>query len=237
MIVLGIDSSTTVATVAVATEEKVLGEYSIDDRNTHSQKLMVMVESLLDQLDMDIDDVDCFAISKGPGSFTGLRIGLATVKSFAYALDKKMVGLSSLLVIANNHKYFEGTVVPMMDARNKRVFTAVYRANDGELYEVVKEDAMELEALFSELESAEGRIMFAGDGSRAYRDEIETQFGERAIFSDGHLNTPRASSLCMLAFGKCESEEFEDYFTMKPEYLRDSQAEQQRKSKSGRQNG
>lgn len=231
MIVLGLDSSTTVATVSVATEDKVLGEYSIDDKNTHSQKLMVMVENLLEGLNLDIADMDFFAVSKGPGSFTGLRIGLATAKSFAYALDKKLVGVSSLLVMANNHKYFEGLVVPMMDARNKRVFTAAFRAESGEFSEVVKEDAMELDSLFSLLDSTDGRIMFTGDGSRVYRGEIEERFGDRVIFSDSHLNTPRASSLCMIALEKYSSGEFEDHFTMKPEYLRDSQAEQQRSAR------
>lgn len=217
MKILGIDSSTTVATVSVATEEKILGEYSIDDKNTHSQKLMVMVESLLEQLNLDIEDIDCFAVSKGPGSFTGLRIGIATAKSFAYALDRKLVGVSSLEVIADNYRHFEGTVVPMMDARNKRVFTAVYSGSGGELSETVKEDAMGLEELFEVLESSKGRIMFCGDGCVAYRGEIEERFGDRAAFAEANLNTPRASSLCLLGLEKYRAGEFEDYFEMKPE--------------------
>lgn len=231
MILLGIDSSTTVATVALANRDRILGEYSIDDKNTHSQKLMVMVESLLEQTGVDIGDVDLFAVSKGPGSFTGLRIGVATVKSFAYALDKEIVGVSALGVIAENHRHFRGTVVPMMDARNKRVFTAAYSGDGRVLSELMREDAMGLEELFKVLDGLEGDILFAGDGCRVYRTEIEERFASRAIFSENHLNTPRGASLCTLAFEKYDAGELEDYFTMKPEYLRDSQAEQQRKSR------
>ena len=231
MIVLGIDSSTTVATVALSSREKLLGEYSIDDKNTHSQKLMVMLESLLEQMDMDIADVDFFAVSKGPGSFTGLRIGVATAKSFAYALDKKIVGVSSLEVIAENHIHFSGIVVPMMDARNKRVFASAYIGDGRALEEALSEEAFGLLELFEKLEAIDGDILFAGDGSISYRTEIEERFGDRAVFAEKHLNTPRASALCGLAYKAYDRGNFESYFEMKPEYLRESQAEQQRKSR------
>lgn len=230
MLVLAIDSSTTVATVAVANQQKILGEYTIDDKYTHSQKLMPMVESLLNQLGIDISEIDLLAVTKGPGSFTGLRIGVATVKSLSYALEKPIVGESSLSVLANGHKYFNGIVVPMIDARNKRVFASAYSGNGKSLKVLLKEDALEVSALLEKLKDTEKDLLFTGDGSVSYKEMIENALGDRAVFSECHLNIPKASSLCALALVKYKNNEVEDTFSLVPSYLRLSQAEQQRES-------
>lgn len=234
MMILGIDSSTTVATVSIATEEKILGEYTIDDKNTHSQKLMPMIEELFEQLNLKTMDLDGIAVSKGPGSFTGLRIGIASAKALAYALDKKLIAVSSLEVMANNLKHFEGLVIPLMDARNSRVFAAVYSACNGRLEELMHEDAVELTELIQRLNGEVGKLIFLGDGSRVYREVLAAEFGERALFAPMHLNTPRAASLCELALAKYQAGEFEDYFTMKPEYLRESQAQRQKSERESK---
>lgn len=233
MIVLGMDTSSTVASVAISIDGKLAGEYSINSKNTHSQKLMTMVESLFDQLSVNIEEVDVFAISRGPGSFTGLRIGMTTAKSFAYALDKKIVGISSLEMMANSHRYFDGIVVPMMDARSERVFASAYIAQKGSLENILMEDAMELSELLDELDGYEQDMLFLGDGASVYADKITEALGDRAILAGMDLSTPRASSLCQMVTEKGHLE-YGDVFSIAPEYLRESQAQQQKKAK---QNG
>lgn len=231
MIILGMDTSSTVASIAISEDEKLVGEFSINSKNTHSQKLMIMIESLFDQLSLTIFDVDIFAISRGPGSFTGLRIGMTTAKSFAYALDKKIVGISSLEMMANSHRYFEGIVVPMMDARNERVFASAYIAERGGLKGLISEEAMEVSQLLSDLDRYQEQMIFIGDGASTYRKNILSKMGSRAIIAGMDVSTPKASSLCQMVFENSDRQ-YDDYFTVVPEYLRESQAQQQKKAKS-----
>lgn len=231
MLILGMDTSNTVATVAISTEDKVLAEYLIDNKLTHSEKLMPMIEDILDGLNMDISDIDLYAVSKGPGSFTGLRIGVATCKAFAYSLDREIVGVSSLDVLASNVACYNGIVTAIMDARNRRVFACVYKSEGGKLKTVLKEDAYELEDLLESLNKLDGSTIFVGNGVNAYRDKISDILGKRAEFAPPHLNMSRASAVCDLAIKRYREGELDDVMNLNPEYLRESQAERQKRTK------
>lgn len=227
MIFLGIDSSNTAATVAVATENKIVSEITVDNKLTHSIKLMPIVERVLEEAEIKASDIDVFAVSTGPGSFTGLRIGVATAKALAYAVDKKIVGVSSLEVLANNLNYFDGMVIPIMDARNKRVFGGIY--SNGKA--VVEDSAFELDELLELADKYSEKLIFVGNGVNEYREIIVEKLGDRAQFASIKDNFSRASSVCELAIKKAEKGEFDSVSDLTPNYLRDSQAERQKKEK------
>lgn len=232
MLVMGIESSTKVASVSVSSDGKIIGEFTIDTDYTHSEKLMPLVEDLLNTIDVNIKDIDTFLISKGPGSFTGLRIGMTIAKSLAYSLDKKIVGISTLKTMAYNLKYSEKLIVPMIDARNKRVFTGVFRSGEGLVKEVIEEEALELMSILEKLKAYEEDIIFLGDGAIIYRKEIEEVI-ESPIFITGFQNIPKAGNICDIFF--TENLEIKDnYFTIAPNYLRPSQAQRQKEEKNGK---
>ena len=127
MKLLVIDSSGSAASVAVGTEDKLIAQYYIDDKLTHSQKLMPMIDTVLRDLDMTAEDIDVFGAVTGPGSFTGLRIGIATVKGLAAALKKPVAGINSMLAAAYNFSCSDLPVYPLIDARNNQAYSGCYK--------------------------------------------------------------------------------------------------------------
>lgn len=225
MNVLGLDTSTMMATCAVINEERILGEFSLNQDMTHSEKLMPMIKEVLDNLNMKVDDIDLFAVAVGPGSFTGLRIGAATMKSFAHLFDKPIVGVSSLEALAYNLPYNE-IVVPMIDARRNRVYTGIYTWEDGVLKELLAQDVLEIDELLNRLKEFE-TVVVNGNGTLLHRDLIKETLGKRVNFSTKGQNMCRAASICELARIKYEKGEVDDYFTLAPDYLRESQAQRE----------
>lgn len=127
MKVLALDTSSIVASVAVMNDGILLGEYTLNHNKTHSQKLVPIIQQLLSDLELEPFDIDLFAVSKGPGSFTGLRIAITTAKAMAYALDKPIIGVPTLDILAHNISFCQHLICPIMDARNNRVYTALYK--------------------------------------------------------------------------------------------------------------
>lgn len=224
MKILGFDTSNKIMTVAVSDGDSVLAEYSVRSRTTHSETLMPNIERILKETDTDISEIEVFALSIGPGSFTGLRIGAATAKALAYANDRKIIGLSSLEVLANGSSCFDGLVVPMMDARNGRVFAGAYK--NGET--VIEDSSGDLKEFLKKLDGADEKFLFTGDGADVYSETIREVMGEKAVFAPMKDRYSRASSVCELALRRAEKGEFDDYFELSPEYLRPSQAERQK---------
>ena len=142
MKILAIDTSSFPASVAISDDNIILGEYVIRNQRKHSQNIMVMVERLFADLSMDISEIDIFATTCGPGSFTGLRIGISTVRAFAQAMKKPVVSVNTLEAIAYNLSTYDGIVIPMLDARRDEVFTAVYKFSDNESKELCPTSVM-----------------------------------------------------------------------------------------------
>lgn len=230
MKILGLDTSTMMTTCAVMEDETLLGEFSLSLDMSHSESLVPMIKELMDNLGMKVGDMDGFAVSKGPGSFTGLRIGLATAKGFAHVTGKPIVGVSSLEVLADN-MYGHEIVVPMMDARRDRVFTAIYSMDKGSWLPVLEPDALPVEDLIHIIDRDHERAMLVGDGAVRYRDEFARSLGDKALFAPGSLNLSRAASVCRLGMIRLSNGQLDDMFTMAPEYLRDSQAQRMQKKK------
>lgn len=236
MNILALDTSSLVATVAVMNEDKLLGEYTINSPMTHSQKLMPTMDGLLKQLSLGIKDMDYIAVSKGPGSFTGIRIGIATVKGLAQALDIPILSVSSLEGLAYNLTYTDSLICPIMDARRNQVYTGVYQWESYKLKKIIEEAPMAIEELMEVLSQTQGDIVFLGDGLDRYRTDITKGLGNRALIAPTYVSMQRAASIGQLAMDKLKNNDidFDNHFTLAPTYLRKSEAERQYEEKQRR---
>ena len=227
MKVLAVDTSSMVATCAIMDDERLLVEYVINHKRTHSQKIMPIIKEVLENCEVKVEDIDVYAIAKGPGSFTGLRIGMATIKGLAHVADKPVVGIPTLEALAFNLVYSEGIIVPIMDARRNRVFTGMYRWENGKFHTIKDQDVIEIDELLDMLKERNERVIFNGDGTLVYKEKIISVLGESAIFAPSSVNMAKASSVAQLALAKAKKGEVESYFDIVPDYLRKSQAERE----------
>ena len=226
MKILAVDTSSFPASVAVSEDGVTLGEYVIRNKRKHSQNLMAMTERLFSELEMDIADIDVFAVTVGPGSFTGLRIGISTIRAFAQALDKPVVGISTLEALAYNFVCSDAVVVPMLDARKDEVFCAAYEFDGTEMKEVLAPCVMtvgELTALYPDR-----RVIYTGDGVLMHKAGITR---DNAVFAPANLSEVRAGAAAALAAGKAGSGGAVNHNMITPVYLRKSQAERLYKEK------
>lgn len=229
MRILAVDTSSNVATAAVMEDNTLLGEYILNHKKTHSQKIMVMIEQLLADLELTVQDIDLFAASVGPGSFTGLRIGVATVKALAHAAGKRVVSVGTLEALAYNVPHAEHIIVPIMDARRNNVFTASYIWDEG-FKEIGEPEAISIEECVESCGEFLDTI-FVGDGVAVHGEYIREKLGEHAIFPHGAVIGARASSVAACAMEKAKRGDTQSYLEMKPYYIRKSQAEQELEKK------
>lgn len=227
MRIFAMDTSTLTATVAVLDEDKVLGEYTLCDKLTHSQTIMPMTDEILKKLNISLEDIDVFSVCVGPGSFTGLRIGMATVKTFSQALSKPIIGVSSLDAIAYNIYTTDETLIcPMIDARRSEIYNAIYQNG----IKILSDRALHIDELLCEL--CGKKVVFCGDGALLHRELIEN-YGEIGwSVAPANLVLPKASSVAYSALKKVRNNEFDDAFTLNPVYLRKSQAEREMEEKN-----
>ncbi|MBQ9599441.1 MAG: tRNA (adenosine(37)-N6)-threonylcarbamoyltransferase complex dimerization subunit type 1 TsaB [Clostridia bacterium] len=229
MKVLAVDTSSNVATVAVMEDDLLLGEYILNHKKTHSQKIMPMIEQLLCDLELTASDIDIFAAAVGPGSFTGLRIGVATVKALAHATGKRVVSVGTLEALAYNVPHCEHIIVPIMDARRNNIFTASYIWDEG-FKEIGEPEGITIE----ECVDACGNFLetvFVGDGAIIHKDYIVEKLGDKAIFPHGAVLNSRASSVAAIAMERAKKGETQSYLEMKPFYIKKSQAEKELEEK------
>jgi tRNA threonylcarbamoyladenosine biosynthesis protein TsaB len=187
MKVLALDTSTKEASVAVVENNILLGEYTLNHNKTHSQNLVPMINDLLLNLGLEAKDIDMFAVSIGPGSFTGLRIGVVTAKALAYALDKAIIGIPTLDVLAYNIPFCQNIICPIIDARNNRVYTALYKWTLDKKERFTKYMAIRIDELAQILKEStrdsEQKVIFLGDGLKAYRSFFLDELGETSVFA------------------------------------------------------
>lgn len=233
MKILAIDTSTDVASAAVTDGGKLLGEYTVNNKKkTHSQKIMVMIDAVLKDAALDVTDIDLFAAVTGPGSFTGIRIGTATIKALAHACKKPAVGVSSLESLAYNLPFCEHIIVPVIDAGKNRIYTASYIFDGG--FKVLSEpEAMTIEECAADC----GELLetvFVGDGAASHREYLKSVLAEKALFAPANANCQRASSAACCAYNKYRNGASGDYNDLNPVYLKKSQAEQELEAKKRR---
>jgi len=224
--IFGTDTCCMAATSAIIEGDKLIAQTIINHKKTHSQKMMPQIEDLFSLAEIDIADIDVFAVATGPGSFTGVRIGVATVKGMAQALNKPCVGVSTLMALANQVNHFDGIICPILDARREQVYNALFKRGKNIPSRICEDRAIPLTQLFDELENMDGEIMFLGDGIFVYKDIICEKFGDRACFPPSFLNMNLGGSVAEIAKQEYESGNFVEYSKLVPSYVRLSQAEQ-----------
>jgi tRNA threonylcarbamoyladenosine biosynthesis protein TsaB len=227
VIILSIDSSTPVAGIAVSDGKKLLGEVMINTQNTHSEKLMPMVAQLLHDLQMNIQQIDAVAITCGPGSFTGLRIGMATAKGIVQGGNKKLIAIPTLDTLAQNLNHYPGIICPIMNAQKKQVYTAIYKSTETGMERLSDYQAIEAETLAEQLLALGETVWFTGDGVDAFADVFRAKLGAQCRLADGNTVLPRAGALAMLAAERAEQEQFDDLYQAELFYIRKSEAEVQ----------
>lgn len=226
MKILLLDTSGPVCGVAVASDGDLVYESWMNNKMTHSQKIMPMVDAALRMLDLDITEIDAYAAVTGPGSFTGVRIGVATVKGLAEARQKPCVEVDALEALARNAGAFTGTVCPILDARAGQVYGAAFRAPTFE--RLLPDQALKLEEFLSGLESCGGPYLFVGDGIKAHRAGIEAKLGADALFAAPDYAQLRPGCAIMLAVEKLAAGDVKTADALLPLYLRAPQAERER---------
>jgi tRNA threonylcarbamoyladenosine biosynthesis protein TsaB len=236
VIILSIDSSTPVAGIAVSDGMQLLGEITLNTKNTHSEKLMPLVKHLLDELALSVNDLDAIAVTQGPGSFTGLRIGMATAKGLAQGAGKKLIAVPTLDCLAQNLLHYPGIICPIMNAQKKQVYTAIYRSGRNKLERLSDYQVIAVEQLAAQLKELKEDIWFVGDGVAAFADMFQELLGDACRFADGHNILPRAGALAMLAAERASEERFDDLYQAELIYIRKSEAEVQWEARQQNQN-
>ncbi len=233
MKVLAIESSGLVAGAAIVTPEKVIGEYSTNFKKTHSQTLLPMVDALLKMTGTPIEDIDAAAVSGGPGSFTGLRIGSATAKGFALALGIPIVSVPTVDSIAYNLCGSPYLVCPLMDARRNQTYTGLYTFKGQDMTCLSPQKAVPVEDIIAEINAMGRETVFLGDGVPVFRDVIEEKVKVPHFYAPVHLGVQRPASLGALALRYLDQGRIVSGGDHMPVYLRPSQAERVRAQAKG----
>ena len=230
MLILAFETSAKAASVALTENGKLLGESYQNTGLTHSQTLMVMAEDVLKQCGKLSADVEAVAVAEGPGSFTGVRIGVAAAKGFAWGSEIPCYGVSTLEAMAESLGAFDGYVCPCMDARRSQVYNALFYVNQGVLTRVTPDRAISLQELGQELKSLEKNVFLVGDGSvLCYNTLLESV--PNLVCPPEHRMHQRAVGVALLAEKKQAAGDSGDGNALTPNYLRLSQAERERAEK------
>lgn len=227
MRILGIESSSLVASVAVVTDDILTAEYTVNNKKTHSQTLLPMIDGMMKLLELEPEELDAIAVSGGPGSFTGLRIGSATGKGLGLALKKPLIHVPTVDAMAYNLYGADALICPIMDARRNQVYTGLYHFKQE--FEVVNSScAMDLGDLSAELNERGERVIFLGDGVPVYRQLIGELMTVPYDFAPAQSNRQRAASVAALGAVYYREGKTETAAEHAPDYLRKPQAERER---------
>ena len=234
MKILAIDSTAIVASVALCDNEKLIALYTVNNGNTHSETLLPMVESILKEAKLTPADIELFAVSNGPGSFTGVRIGCATIKGLAFGRNVPCIGVSTLEALAYNLRGSDGIICPVMNARRNQVYNALFRVEHGKIERLCPDRAISLADLAAELAAyGDTPIYLAGDGYEMTRAALGAcnlrETPEELIYQRGY-------SVAACALSAFEAGRYTTDDALVPTYLRLPQAERERLEKEKNQN-
>ena len=237
MKVLAVDSSGLVASVAVVEEDNLLVEYTMNYKKTHSQTLLPMLDEVKKMIDLDLNSIDAIAVAAGPGSFTGLRIGSATVKGLGLALNKPIVEVPTLEGLAFNLCGTSRLVCPLMDARRNQVYTGIYRfaavGSEWQMEAVKEQCAVDVTEILQACNELGEPVIFLGDGVPVYKTQIAEKCQVPYTFAPAGMNRQRAASIGSLGVYYAKQGKLVTAAEHEPEYLRKSQAEREREEANG----
>lgn len=235
MKVLAIDTSGLVASVAFADENGILSEYTTNFKKTHSVTLMPMISEMCRLLDIDVKTIDYIAISGGPGSFTGLRIGSATAKGLAHVWKVPIVSVPTLEVLANNISPTDYLICPMMDARRGQVYTALYAYVDKQIAPLTEMMVIEVVHIIELIKKHGKKVIFLGDGFKPNEAKILELIGDTTYYvAAPQNNIQRAASLSTAAISYARAGKVQSYLEHVPIYLRKPQAEREYEEKNNK---
>lgn len=230
MRILAFETSAKSASVALLQDGVLLGEYLQNSGQTHSRTVMKMAEDLLRNCDLTAQDVDAVACSAGPGSFTGVRIGMAAAKGFAWGRELPCYGVSTLEAMARAVAVADGTYCAVMDARRSQVYTALFTLADGKFSRLTEDAAISLEELGKMLKNTEKTKFLVGDGASLCYNELRETVRDLLLLPE-HLRMQRASGVALLAWEQAQSGNYPSGRELCPNYLRLSQAEREYQNK------
>jgi tRNA threonylcarbamoyladenosine biosynthesis protein TsaB len=229
MTILGIETSTMTGSVALMDEKRLIAEYTLNLKETHTSRLMPTIDRMLKDASLTIRDLDEIAVSLGPGSFTGLRIGIATAKGLAQGLNIPVIGIPTLDGLAFNLSHCEDLICPVLDARKGEVYCALYKngkrlskymaCEPGELIGRIKSIVNSQKSIVN---SQKSKVVFLGDKIEVYRDLIKKKLGKKAVFASKAGRLPSASSIAELGLKKLKRKKKSELLTLKPIYIRPS---------------
>jgi tRNA threonylcarbamoyladenosine biosynthesis protein TsaB len=219
---LAIDTSNLVMGIAVITNDRIIGEFTTNLKKNHSVRLMPAIQDLLNEVDIAPNELERIIVANGPGSYTGVRIGVTAAKTMAWALGIPIVGVSSLEVLAQNGRYFGGLVSPMFDARRNQVYTGLYGRNETTHSLVKDEQIILVTDWLEQLKSLGQSILFLGNDVAMHEKWIVDELGNQAVFGALSEHNPRPGELAMLGINR---DPWEDIHTFVPSYLQLAEAE------------
>ncbi len=223
MLTLAIDTSTPVGGISLFDSDSGLkGEVRLGIGRTHSEQIMKSTDFLLNHCSAGFNEIDFYTIAIGPGSFTGLRVGLSTVKGLSFATNKPLVAVSTLEAFTTSFPFTEKLICPLLDARRKEVYGGLFRWTEVGLIKLIPESAFDIKSILALIKE---ETVFTGSGAALYKDAILSTLGEKAHFPGENLMHPLPSALCIIGLQKAERGEFSDPVKLTPAYLRKSEAE------------
>jgi tRNA threonylcarbamoyladenosine biosynthesis protein TsaB len=222
MTILAIDTSNNALGVALFDEDRVLGEYITNMKKNHSVRIMPAIHTLLKDCDRAPADLTRIVVAKGPGSYTGVRIGVTIAKTLAWALNIPLVGVSSLEILASGvGRYFNGYISPIFDARRGQVYTGLYQYENGSLTTIEQDKLVMLADWAEKLKTAAKPVLFIGSDLGIHQEVIQTTMGSQAVFAEVTEYNPRPSELAILG----KNQPGEDIHSFVPNYIRLAEAE------------
>ncbi len=222
MNILGIETSTQTGSVALLSEGGLVAQYTLNIQETHSERMMATVDRVLKDAGIALSALDGFALSIGPGSFTGLRIGLAAVKGLAFAAGRPVAAVPTLQALAWNLPYCAHPVCPMLDARKNEVYAAIWRYEGTSLIQTMADAAVPATEVCERIRET---TVFTGEAARLYRPQIEKALGSRALFAPLHACSPSAASVAGLGLEMIRNGSQADLDSLTPVYIRRPEAE------------
>lgn len=236
MIILGIETATMTGSVALMDEERLIAEYTLNlpqrskerkigvsiplRRGTHTSRLMPVIDRMLKDASLAIKDLDSVAVSLGPGSFIGLRIGIATAKGLAQGLNIPIVGIPTLDGLTFTLSHCKDLVCPMLDARKGEIYTALYKSGRRLSKYMACEPGELLKKIKAKIQSPKSKVIFLGSGVEGYGDLLKKRLGKKALFAPKARRLPNASAIAELGLRKLTRNKKSELFTLRPIYIR-----------------
>ena len=222
MKILGVNTSTPIGSVALIDGDNLVAEHTLDIVQAHSSRLMPAIDSVLKWGNITVDDLDGCAVGIGPGSFTGIRIGVATVKSICYAVDKPIIGVSTLEAIAYNLRWSDSIICPLLDARRSEIYGAIFQGSTK--WQRLSEDlCLPIDDFLERIKAdttSDCIINFVGDGLETYGDVVRENLGERVDFAEAIFNVPRGATVAYLGTQRLQQGDCDNYWSLVPNYVR-----------------